>query len=72
VSSRFRGFHTALATQQDYINALKAATTLTENLAEQFNLPIFPYSVFYIFFEQYLYISSVALICVGVACGMFQ
>jgi hypothetical protein len=68
-SSRFRGYHTALATQADYINALKASSILTESLASQYNLPIFPYSVFYIFFEQYLYISNVALISVGVASG---
>lgn len=49
----------------DYINALK----VTYELSDDSNLSIFPYSVFYIFFEQYLYIKNVAILTVLLALG---
>jgi Niemann-Pick C1 protein len=67
-ATRYRGFHTALRTQDDFIGALKYAYYLADNLKESLGLPIFPYSVFYIFFEQYLYIVNVAFLCLGLAC----
>lgn len=46
-----------LKTQEDFINALKVAYAV----ADQSPVPIYPYSVFYIYFEQYLYITSIAI-----------
>lgn len=49
--------HSVLRTQEDYITALKVAY----ELGDMSSVPVFPYSVFYIFFEQYLYIVNVAI-----------
>ncbi|KAF2072589.1 hypothetical protein CYY_006086 [Polysphondylium violaceum] len=57
VASRFDGYHTPLKTQNDFINAMKTAYYV----ADQSDLDIFPYSVFYVFFEQYLYIINIAV-----------
>lgn len=66
-ASRFRGFHRDLSTQKDFISGVNAAYDLTNSLKQNLGLDIFPYSVFYIFFEQYLYIEWVAFLCVGLA-----
>ena len=74
-SSRFRSYHTILKNQSDYINALKVAYEVTDeiNNSDDYNgIKVFPYSVFYIYFEQYLYITSVALMVCGLAlAGIF-
>eukprot|EP01091_Cochliopodium_minus_P015138 TRINITY_DN5297_c0_g2_i1.p1 TRINITY_DN5297_c0_g2~~TRINITY_DN5297_c0_g2_i1.p1 ORF type:complete len:739 (-),score=199.31 TRINITY_DN5297_c0_g2_i1:58-2274(-) len=70
ISSRLRSYHTILKNQSDYINALKVAYEVADeiNKSPDFNgMQVFPYSVFYIFFEQYLYIHSVALMVCGLA-----
>jgi hypothetical protein len=46
-----------LKTQKDFINAIKVAY----QVAEISDMQIYPYSVFYIYFEQYLYIVSIAI-----------
>jgi hypothetical protein len=55
--SHFRTFHTPLRSQQDYIRALHEARRISSEM-EQANrdFEVFPYSVFYLFFEQYLHI----------------
>jgi len=71
-TSRFRGVHSVLVTQNDFIQAITNAYRFCEELKNQLNIDIFPYSVFYIFFEQYLYIKEVSLLAVGLAVlGMF-
>ena len=63
--TRLRTYHSVLRTQTDYIDSLRIAY----EVADLTGLPVFPYSVFYIYFEQYLYIVKVALLDVGLALG---
>lgn len=64
-------YHTVLATQDDYINSYKAALDLADRMSETTGIKgIFPYSVFYVFFDQYLYIVSVCEMNTGLAAGM--
>lgn len=72
-----RTYHPILRTQQDFIDALLNAQSISRTLMSRaLNLtdaeihrfsessappPVFAYSVFYVFFEQYLTISSVAV-----------
>jgi len=43
-----------------------------DELKSTLGLDVFPYSVFYIFFEQYLYIKDVSMLAIGLALiGMF-
>ena len=61
-ASNFMGFHTILKTSKDYYEALRWARKLTAELEETINknltteeqVKVFPYSVFYVFYEQYL------------------
>lgn len=54
-------------TQEEFIGAIKNAYEFSEELSKNLGLDIFPYSVFYIFFEQYLYITDVAMLAIGLA-----
>ena len=62
-SSNMMAFHTILKTSKDYYMALARARELTDSVMEFVNngttdpdkqVNIFPYSVFYVFYEQYL------------------
>ncbi|KAH9654812.1 SSD domain-containing protein [Citrus sinensis] len=66
-ASEFRTFHTPLNKQGDYVNSLRAAREFSSRMSDTLKINIFPYSVFYIFFEQYLDIWRVALINIAVA-----
>jgi Niemann-Pick C1 protein len=60
-ASHFRTFHTPLKSQNDYIAAYHSAHRISELINEENpSVQVFPYSVFYIFFEQYEYIISLA------------
>jgi Niemann-Pick C1 protein len=65
MSSAFRTYHTALNAQQDFIGALSAARAFTETASQELGLELYPYSVFHIFFEQYLNVRRDALLLVG-------
>ncbi|CEG69122.1 hypothetical protein RMATCC62417_05252 [Rhizopus microsporus] len=67
VASHFRTFHTPLRTQDEFISAYASARRIASDLSQELNLDIFPYSVFYIFFEQYTYIVSMAFEILGLA-----
>ncbi|KAM7258591.1 hypothetical protein ACFE04_014332 [Oxalis oulophora] len=68
-ASEFRTYHTPITKQGDYVNALRAAREFSSRVSDSLKIEIFPYSVFYIFFEQYLDIWRVALINIAVALG---
>lgn len=61
-SSNFMAFHTILKTSKDYYMALHRARELSDAIMEAVNngtepenhVKIFPYSIFYVFYEQYL------------------
>ncbi|XP_060099886.1 NPC intracellular cholesterol transporter 1 [Heteronotia binoei] len=55
----FMTFHTVLKTSADFIDAMKKAQIIAANITETMgikekNYHVFPYSVFYVFYEQYL------------------
>jgi Niemann-Pick C1 protein len=65
--SRFGTYHTVLQAQSDYIWALRSGKQIADTLSAEHGLDIYPYSVFYVYFEQYLYIEKVAVVNVLLA-----
>lgn len=53
-ASNFRTAHTPLRSQKDFINAYAAARRIASDITERTGADVFPYSLFYIFFHQYL------------------
>ncbi|KAI4388512.1 hypothetical protein MLD38_000833 [Melastoma candidum] len=66
-ASSFRTYHTPLNKQVDFVNSLRAAKEFTAKLSNSLKMEVFPYSVFYMFFEQYLDIWKTALIDLTIA-----
>lgn len=58
--TNFMTYHTALSTSKDFITAVKYAYEISDNITNAIqnhtglNIEVFPYGVFYVFFEQYL------------------
>jgi len=63
-TTRFRMYHAVLHDQSDYINALNTVYQVADDNPD---IDIFPYSVFYIYFEQYLEIVDICALVVGLA-----
>jgi Niemann-Pick C1 protein len=53
LASHFRTYHTPLKQQSDYINAMTSAMRISEDLSKRTGGKVYPYSIFYVFFEQY-------------------
>ncbi|CAK5275780.1 unnamed protein product [Mycena citricolor] len=58
-ASHFRTFHTPLKTQEDFIDAFAAAHRIADDLSQQTGAKVFPYSLFYVFFDQYGHIAAI-------------
>uniref|UniRef100_A0A0B7ARF7 SSD domain-containing protein n=2 Tax=Arion vulgaris TaxID=1028688 RepID=A0A0B7ARF7_9EUPU len=63
----FMTYHSILKTSDDYIQALKNAREIAANITSTLNetgihYNVFPYSVFYVFYEQYLDIVENAIL----------
>lgn len=58
-ASHFRTFHTPLKSQDDYINAFAAANRIADDISKHTGTNVFPYSLFYVFFEQYGHIIGI-------------
>ncbi|KAF3288833.1 hypothetical protein TWF132_007876 [Orbilia oligospora] len=52
-ASHFRTLHTKLASQKDFIESFSAARRIAATISEKIGSEVFPYSSFYIFFDQY-------------------
>jgi Niemann-Pick C1 protein len=52
-ASHFRTSHTPLRSQHDFIASYAAARRIADSISESHNIDVFPYSKFYIFFDQY-------------------
>ncbi|OLL22746.1 Niemann-Pick type C-related protein 1 [Neolecta irregularis DAH-3] len=52
-ASSFRSSHIALRTQEDFINAYANARRVAKEVTHHTGIDTFPYSVFYVFFDQY-------------------
>uniref|UniRef100_A0A915PM62 SSD domain-containing protein n=1 Tax=Setaria digitata TaxID=48799 RepID=A0A915PM62_9BILA len=70
LSSHFMTYHTVLKTSSDFINAMTSARRIAANITSMLNkdrdgrcpIEVFPYSVFYVFYEQYMTIVMDACI----------
>lgn len=71
-------YHTVLRSSSDYYGSLRAARALAGSLTETLNahlrdlghsatVNVFPYSVFYVFYEQYLTMWSDTLKSMGIS-----
>ncbi|PHH89019.1 hypothetical protein CDD83_6766 [Cordyceps sp. RAO-2017] len=67
-ASHFRTSHTPLRSQADFIKAYSAARRVASDISEKTGTDVFPYSLFYIFFDQYLSIVGLTagLLCAAV------
>jgi len=65
-ASHFRTSHTPLKTQAEFIRAYASARRIARDISERHNINVFPYSKFYIFFEQY---ASIVRLSVGLVGG---
>lgn len=52
-ASHFRTSHTPLRSQSDFIDAYASARRIASTVSSDQNIHVFPYSKFYIFFDQY-------------------
>ncbi|ORY34800.1 patched family-domain-containing protein [Naematelia encephala] len=59
--SHFRAWHTPLKTQEDFTNALSAARRISADITRRTGVKVFPYSLFYVFFDQYEHIVAIAI-----------
>ncbi|KAM4676338.1 NPC1-like intracellular cholesterol transporter 1 [Discoglossus pictus] len=74
VASRFMAYHTPLKNSQEYTGALKMARELAANITESLRkvpgtdpeFTVFPYTITYVFYEQYLTIVQEGLFTIGV------
>ncbi|XP_074656980.1 NPC intracellular cholesterol transporter 1-like [Tubulanus polymorphus] len=60
-ATSFMTYHTILKTSKDFIRALQSAHDIADNITKTLNVTdnsyrVFPYSIFYVFYEQYLFI----------------
>ncbi|KAI5459254.1 sterol-sensing domain of SREBP cleavage-activation-domain-containing protein [Mariannaea sp. PMI_226] len=69
-ASHFRTAHTPLRSQEDFINAYSSARRIASEIGERTGADVFPYSVFYIFFDQYLSIVSLTAGLLSAAVGI--
>nr|XP_023012614.1 Niemann-Pick type protein homolog 1B-like [Leptinotarsa decemlineata] len=70
ITSNIMSYHTVATTSSQFIGALKYARYIAENLTKTINIPgveIFPYGVFYVYYEQYLTIWADTLMSLAYA-----
>ncbi|NXP82275.1 NPC1 protein, partial [Ramphastos sulfuratus] len=70
----FMTYHTVLKESSDFIDAMKQARALADNITETMGIReksyrVFPYSVFYVFYEQYLTIVHDAVFNLCISLG---
>lgn len=58
-ASHFRSSHPPLKSQDDYINSLRAAQRIANDISERTGVSVFPYSLHYVFFDQYIHIVAI-------------
>lgn len=64
-ASHFRTSHTPLRSQKDFISAYSAARRIASSINDHTGLDVFPYSKFYIFFDQYTTIVRLSTALIG-------
>jgi len=67
-ASHFRTYHTVLKTQQDYIDAYEQALRICDDIEGRHpTAQCFPYTIFYVYFEQYQNIIQISVFLVIIA-----
>jgi Niemann-Pick C1 protein len=66
-ASHFRTSHTPLRNQRSFIEAYASARRIADTISEFQDIKVFPYSKFYIFFDQYATIARLAGTLIGSA-----
>lgn len=77
-ASYFMSYHSILKTSEDYYEAMRYARNLSANITDMINaklkdkddnstVEVFPYSVFYVFYEQYLTMWPDTLFSLGLS-----
>lgn len=77
-ASYFMAYHSILKTSADYYESMRAARTVAANITDMLNcnirkygqnttVEVFPYSVFYVFYEQYLTMWPDTLQSIGIS-----
>ncbi|KAH8684571.1 patched sphingolipid transporter-like protein [Tricladium varicosporioides] len=66
-ASHFRASHTPLRNQSAFIDAYASARRISNGLKESSGIDVFPYSIFYIFFDQYATIIRLTATLLGSA-----
>ncbi|KAJ4306006.1 niemann-Pick type C- protein 1 [Collariella sp. IMI 366227] len=69
-ASHFRTMHSPLRSQDDFIKAYASARRIARDVSKSTGLEVFPYSVFYIFFDQYATIVQLTTALLGSAVGI--
>ncbi|KAL4081933.1 patched family-domain-containing protein [Scleroderma yunnanense] len=69
VASHFRTMHSPLRSQADFINSFEAAHRIADDISEHIGSKVFPYSLHYVFFDQYAYIITIAQEILGLGLG---
>ncbi|KAH9048952.1 multidrug efflux transporter AcrB transmembrane domain-containing protein [Lactarius hengduanensis] len=59
VATHFRTFFDPLKTQADFINAFDAAHRIADDMSQRTGASVFPYSLHFVFFDQYAHIISI-------------
>ena len=62
-------YHTILRNSSAFIDALKQARLIGDNLTQTLGVTVFPYSVFYVYYEQYLHIVQDMALNIGISLG---
>lgn len=71
--SYFMSYHTTVITSEQFYTSLKKARELTDKIQKNFedqgykDIEVFPYSIFYVFYEQYLTIWNDTLVSLGLS-----
>jgi len=65
-ASHFRTFHSPLKTQSDFINAFAAGHRIAEDISAKTGTHVFPYSFFYVFFDQYAHLIAITQEILGI------
>jgi Niemann-Pick C1 protein len=70
--SYFMSYHTTTITSKDFYTCLKESRKITADIEDMFrkygrNIEVFPYSIFYVYYEQYLTIWYDALASLGLS-----
>ncbi|KAG9542023.1 multidrug efflux transporter AcrB transmembrane domain-containing protein, partial [Aureobasidium melanogenum] len=68
-ASHFRTSHTPMHSQSDFIAAYKSARRISNDITTRTGVEVFPYSKFYIFFDQYVSIVRLSGALIGGALG---